>query len=174
LAACAIEPILPSLVAREARQPVGQQVQLDALEGGHALGVAVEAAVAVRHRLAVLEQPLHGDMDVAQLAGHARGSLDDVAALDDAPAQARAHDHGDRRMVRGLGAEEDVVRVECGRVAVVVVDDGKAQAPLDRSPEVEAVPAVVGEVRGSPRGDDTLGAGGAGAVQAHGADLVAR
>ena len=63
--------------------------------------------------------------------------------------------------------------VEGGRVTVVVVDHGQAQPLLDRAAEVEPVPAAVGEVRGSPRRHDALGAGGSGAVQAHGPDLVA-
>jgi hypothetical protein len=160
-------------VAREAGEPVGQQVQLDALERGDALRVPVEAAVAVGNRLAFLEQSLHGDVDVAQLPGHARGALHDVAALDDPAAQAGAHDHGDRRVARGVRAEEDVVGVEGGRVPIIVIDDRDTQPGLDGAAEVEPVPAAVGEVRGSARGDDTLRAGGAGAVQADGADPLA-
>ena len=77
LAAWAIDAALGQLVVREAGQPVGQQVLLDAGERGHALRVAVEAAVAVRERLALGQQALHGDVDVAELARHARRALDD-------------------------------------------------------------------------------------------------
>ena len=74
------------------------------------------------------------------------GALDDAARLDDAAAQPGAHDRRDRRVARRLRAEAGVVRVEGGRVAVVVVDDGQPQPRLEGAAEVEAAPARVGEV----------------------------
>ena len=88
----------------------------------------LEPAVALRDGLALGQQPLHRDVDVAELAGHAGRALHDPARLDDAAAEPGAHDRGDRRVPRGVGAEAGVVGVEGGRVAVVVVDDGQAAA----------------------------------------------
>src|SRR5260221_10696709 len=79
--------------------------------------------------------------------------------LDDAAAEAGADDRGDRGVPRGLRAEADVMRVEGGGVAVVVVDDGQPQLRLEGAAEVEPAPALVREVRGAHRRDDAVGAG---------------
>ncbi|GAA3451324.1 hypothetical protein GCM10018962_31570 [Dactylosporangium matsuzakiense] len=160
-------------VVGEAGQPVGQEVAHDAGQGGDALHVAQEAAAAGREGLALFEQAVHGDVDVAELAGHPGGALDDAALLDDAAAQAGADDRGDRRLGVGGRAEVHVVGVEGGRVAVVVVDDGQAQASLQGAPEVEAPPGRLGEVRRALGGDDAVGAGRAGGVEADGDDAGA-
>ena len=66
---------LGELVVRVAGQPVGQEVLLDAGERGDALRVAVEAAVAVRQGLPGLEEAVHRDVDVAELAREAGRAL---------------------------------------------------------------------------------------------------
>src|SRR3974377_170534 len=75
---------------------------------------------------------------------HACRPLDDVALLDDAPSEAGADDRRDRAPLGGEGAEEPVVRVEGGGVAVVVVDDGQGEPLLEGAPEVVAPPPGVG------------------------------
>ena len=70
--------------------------------------------------------------------------------------------------------EELVVRVQRGGVAVVVVDDGQAEALLEAAAEVVVAPAGVGEVRGPARRDDALGARRARRVEADPADALAR
>jgi hypothetical protein len=165
---------LRELVAGVAAEPVGQQVLLDAGQRGDALRVAVEAAVAARQGLARLEEAVHRYVDVAELACKARRALDDLALLDHAPAEAGADDRGDGCALRRQRPEELVVGVERGRVAVVVVDDGQREAPLEGATEVVVAPARVGEVRGSARRDDALCARRARRVEADPADAVAR
>ena len=73
-------------------------------------------------------------------------------------------------MPRRLHAEPHVVRVQRGRVPVVVVDDRQPDALGQRAPDIEAAPAGVAEVRRALRRDDALRAGGAGRVQPDRAD----
>ena len=61
----------------------------------------------------------------------------------------------------------DVVGVEGGGVAVVVVHDRQAEPVGERAAEVEAPPFRLGEVRGALGGDHSVGAGRTGSVQAH-------
>jgi hypothetical protein len=84
-------------VVGEARQPVRQQVVHDAAQRRDALEVAAESAVAPRDRLVRLEQAVHRDVHVPELARHPRGATHDRAAFDDAAAQARPDDRGDGR-----------------------------------------------------------------------------
>jgi hypothetical protein len=156
------------LVALVLGQPVRQQVVLDAGQRGHALRVAELAAVAHGRRLALVEQPLQRDRDVAEFSGHPGGALDHLPGLDDAAAESGADDHGHRAVPRGLFAEPCVMRVERGRVPVVVVDDGKPEALLQRAPDVETAPAGVPEVGRALGRDDTIGAGRTRRVQADG------
>jgi hypothetical protein len=81
------------LVALVPGQPVGQQVVLDAGQRGHALRVAELAAVAHRCRLALVEQPVQRDRDVAEFSGHPGRALDYLPGLDDAAAESGADDH---------------------------------------------------------------------------------
>ena len=121
-----------------------------------------------------LEEAVHRDVHVAELAGEPRRALDDLPRLDDAAAEPGADDRGDRRALRRQRPEELVVRVERGRVAVVVVDDGEPQALLEGAAEVEAAPARVGEVRGPARRDDAVGARRARRVEPDRAHALAR
>jgi hypothetical protein len=45
--------------------------------------------------------PLHREMDVPELAGHASDTFDDLARLDDAAAEPRPDDGRDRRFLGG-------------------------------------------------------------------------
>jgi hypothetical protein len=67
------------LVIGVSRQPVRQQVAADPGERGDTLDVAHETTVASRKWLAVAEQTVHGDVHVAELAGHARRPSNDIA-----------------------------------------------------------------------------------------------
>ncbi len=163
----------PELVALEPGQPVGQQVDLDPGQRRDGLDIPHEAAVAVGHRLPLVQETVHRDVDVAQLPGEPRSALDDVPLLDDAPAQARADDGGNRGAAPSGRAEVLEVGVERRGIAVIVVDRGKAQLLLQGAPVVEVAPGLVGEVRGTPGRDDTVGAGGPGRVEPHGADPLA-
>ena len=69
---CGIEGRGGQLVVGVTREPVRQQVVADARERREALDIADEAAVALRHRLAIGEQTFHRDVHVAELAGHPR------------------------------------------------------------------------------------------------------
>ena len=104
-------------------QPVGEQVAHDPGQRREALDVARVAAVAGRHRLVVGQDALGEDLDVPQLAGHARRPSNDLARLDHAAAEPGADDGRDRGMHRRIGPEVDVVGIQCRGIAVVVVDD---------------------------------------------------
>ena len=75
-------------------QPVRQQVLLDPGERGHALRVAPLAAVTAGRRLTRVQQAVQRDRDMAEFAGHPGRALDHPAGLDQAAAQAGAHDRG--------------------------------------------------------------------------------
>ncbi|BCB74451.1 hypothetical protein Pflav_008610 [Phytohabitans flavus] len=72
--------------------------------------------------------------------------------------------------MRRVGAEVDHVRVERGRVAVVVVDDRQGQLPLQGGADVEPIPLREREVGRALRGEHPVGAGRARSVQADRAD----
>jgi len=94
---------------------------------------------------------------VAEFAGHPRRALDDVPVLDHAAAEASADDGGNRAAAGSFRAVPHVVSVKGGGVAVVVVDDRDAEAPLERAPDVEPVPAGVAEVGRAPGGEHPRG-----------------
>src|SRR5262245_7211306 len=81
------------LMVGEPGQPIGQEVELDAGQRGHALGVANEPAVANGQWLILLKQALQRDLYVAQLPSHPRRAMDDPACFDHAAAEAGPHDH---------------------------------------------------------------------------------
>ena len=158
---------LAERVALVPGEPVRQQVVLDAGERGHALRVTRLAAVARGHRLAVIEQPVERDGDVAEFAGHPGRAFDHLPGLDDSAAEAGADDRGHRAALPGLGAEPHVVRVQRGRVPVVVVDDREPEPFGQRAADVEAAPADMAEVGRALGRDDPVRARGARRVQAH-------
>ncbi|GFJ88393.1 hypothetical protein Prum_020350 [Phytohabitans rumicis] len=135
------------VVPLEPGQPVGQQVLHDAGQRGHALHVAGEPAVALRRRLPLGEQAVHRDVHVPELAPAAGRALDDPPGLDDAAAEAGAHDRGHRGAQLRVRPEMDNVRIKGGGVAVVVVDHRQPDPVLQRAADVEAVPGGQPEVR---------------------------
>ncbi len=153
-------------VPRVAGQPVRQQVLLDPGQGGEALDVAAQPAVADRHRLARFQQPLQRDLDVAQFTRHAGRPAHHLARLDQAAAQPGADDDRHRGVLRRVVAEPRVVGVQRGRVGVVGVHDGQAEPLLQGGADVEAAPAGMAEVGAAPGGQDAVRAGRAGGVQA--------
>ena len=100
-----------------------------------------------------LEQAVHRDVHVAELAGEAGGALDHLPFSITPPPRPVPMIAEIEARCGASGAEELVVRVERRGVAVVVVDDGQPQALLERAAEVEVAPARVGEVRGAARRD---------------------
>ncbi len=93
--------------------------------------------------LVVGEQPVHRDVDVPELAGHTGCTTNHVARFDDAPTEAGADDRRNGRATVSLGAEQLVVGVQRGGVAVVVVDDRQPEIAFDRHPEVETPPCLL-------------------------------
>ncbi len=147
------------------REPVGEQVAYDPGQRRDALHVAGVAAVAGRHRLVIGQQAVREDLDVPELAGHAGRAADDLARLDHPAAEPGADDGRHRGMHRRIRSEVDLVRIQGGGVAVVVVDDRQPDARLQRAPHVEAPPGGLREVRGTPGADDAHGACRPGRVQ---------
>ena len=150
LAASPIDCSVRELVVGKARQPVGQQVPLDACQRSDALGIGEKAAVALRNGLALGEKSLHGDVDVAELACHPGSTADDPPRLDHPAAEAGAHDRRDRGALRSLAPEVHVMSVQSSGIAVVVVDDGKAEPALECAAEVEPAPCRLGRSWSSP------------------------
>ena len=105
---------------------------------------------------------------MAELAGHARGPTHDLAVLDDAAAEPGTDDRRHGRAVRGVGAEEVLVGVQRGGVAVVVVEHRQAEAGLGRGADVVAAPRRLLEVGRSLRRDHPGGAGRTWGVEADG------
>ena len=81
----------------EPRQPVRQQVSLDARKRRDALGIGDEAAFALRNWLALGEQALHRYVDVTEFARHPYSSPDDSSRLDHSTPEACADDRRNRR-----------------------------------------------------------------------------
>ena len=162
------------LVAGVAAQPVGQQVLLDAGQGGDALTVPGQPAVAQRDRLPLGQQPVHRDPYVPELARHPGGAAYHPPALDHAAAEPGPHDQGNGRAPCGVGPEVDVMGVQRRDVRVVVVDHGQGEPGLEGGADVEAAPGRIDEVHRAPRRDDPVGAGRPGRVQAHRPHRVAR
>ena len=146
-------------------QPVGEQVAHDPGQRRDALHVAGIPAVAGRHRLVVGQEAVGEDLDVAELAGLARRPADDGAGLDHPAAEPGADDGRHAGSQRRIGSEVDVVGIQGGGVAVVVVDDRQADARLQRAPHVVAPPGRLREVGGALDADDALRAGRPGRVQ---------
>ena len=118
-------------VVRVPGQPERQQVVGDAAQRRDALDVADETAVAAWHRLARLEQAVHRDLDMAELAGHScRASDHRPASITPPPRPVPTIAETDERSdasspkCRSMG-------VQGSSVAVVVVDHRKLQTFLD-------------------------------------------
>ncbi len=158
---------------REAGQPVRQQIVLDRGQRHDALDVTGEPAGAGRHRLSRCQHGGQRNLHVPQFAGHPRRPGDHPAVLDQATTQSGADDRRHRRAPHRVGPEMNVMGVERGRVAVVVVDHRQPQPTFEGTPDVVAAPGRLGEVRGPLRRDDAAGTGRAGGVQTDRADLAA-
>ena len=154
----------------EPRQPVRKEILLDPSERGDALGVAGQATVADRGGLPLCEQPLHGKDDVAELSGHPCGATDHPPLVHDPATEPGADDRGDRGTPVRLGAEMHMMRIERRGVAVVVVDDGQPDPVGQGTPEVEAAPSRLREVRRTLGGYDTVGTRRAWRVEPYRAD----
>jgi hypothetical protein len=162
------------IVAGVAAQPVGQQVLLNARQGGDALAVPGQPAVAQRHRLPVGQQPVHRDPDVPELAGHPGRAAYHLPALDHAAAEPGPHYQRNGGAPCRVGPEVGVMGIQRRDVRVIVVDHGQGEPGLQGGADVEAAPGRIDEIHRAPRRDDPIRAGRPRRVQAHRPDRVTR